>query len=132
VRHRGGFSLLDMKRFLRDIGFEGTGYSGLTWDDLPAYAPAVIPIKLRGYDHFVVLRGITGVGAIIADPGFGNYTVGRSDFLQAWASGVAFVVKPEDSRAHEKNAESRRGIRAVGDAGRRLGTDRSGAAAGAQ
>jgi predicted double-glycine peptidase len=92
VRTRGGFSLLDMKRFLAEMGWEGDGYSGLTWDDLSGYTPAVIPIKIRGYDHFVVLKDVSGSSAHIADPGFGNYTLGKGEFLRAWTNGIVFVA----------------------------------------
>jgi hypothetical protein len=109
VRHRGGFSLLDMRRYLASIGYRGEGYSGLTWDDLRSYTPSIVPIKQRGYDHFVVLRGITDSHAVIADPGFGNYRLTRTEFLESWTSGIAFVVTkggtpnedPDPARHHD-------------------------------
>ncbi|HTI87320.1 MAG TPA: C39 family peptidase [Alphaproteobacteria bacterium] len=130
VRYRGGFSLLDMKRYLADIGFEGDGYSDLSWDDLPAYTPAVVPIKLRGYDHFIVVRGISGSEAAIADPGFGNYTLGKSEFLRAWTSGIAFVVTTgEGTGSHDQGLESRGGDRPSGGTNDGFGADGAGAAA---
>jgi predicted double-glycine peptidase len=130
VRYRGGFSLLDMKRYLADIGFDGTGYQELTWDDLAAYTPAVVPIKLRGYDHFIVVRGISGSEAVIADPGFGNYKLGRNEFLRAWTSGIAFVVTTgERAGSHEQDLESRGGDRPVVGSVGGFGADSTGAAA---
>lgn len=93
VRYRGGFSLLEMKHYLTMIGFEGTGYSGLDWEDLPQFTPSIVPIKVRGYDHFVVVTGIMGNEALIADPGFGKYRLTRSELLSSWTTGTAFVVQ---------------------------------------
>lgn len=130
VRYRGGFSLLDMKRYLTDIGFDGTGYQELTWDDLPDYTPAVVPIQLRGYDHFIVVRGISGSRAVIADPGFGNYTLGKGEFLRAWTSGIAFVVTAgERTGSHEQDIEGRGGDRPSGGSVGGFGADSPGAAA---
>jgi predicted double-glycine peptidase len=127
VRNRGGFSLLDMRQFLADVGFDGDGYSGLTWDDLTGYTPAVIPIKIRGYDHFIVLKGVTGSRADIADPGFGNYTLAKGEFLRAWTSGIAFVVTAGGQKtSHESGLESGAGDRLADGADRGVGAERPG------
>src|SRR5690348_17916103 len=35
VKYRGGFSLLDLKRYANGRGYEADGYSGMTLGDLP-------------------------------------------------------------------------------------------------
>ena len=51
VRARGGFSLLDLKRFVRALGYEGKGYGGLTLQDLVKIKmPAIIPVRFRDFD----------------------------------------------------------------------------------
>lgn len=91
VRHRGGFSLLDMKRYAAQVGFESDGYSDMTLEDLFAQATMIVPIRARGYDHFVVVRKVTDHDVHIADPGFGNYRMRRSSFAAAWP-GIGFEV----------------------------------------
>lgn len=115
VRHRGGFSLFDMKRFLAGIGYRGEGYAEARWQDLGKLAPSIVPIKVRGYDHFVVLRGITASHALIADPGFGNYRLTRAEFLESWTSRVAFIVTTKERWAsHENDIGGRRSDNAGG------------------
>ncbi|MES2153214.1 MAG: C39 family peptidase [Pseudomonadota bacterium] len=103
VRHRGGFSLLDMKRYARQVGFDGNGYSGMTLADLAALVPAIVPIRVRGYDHFVVVRQVNAKEVQIADPGFGNYKVKAPRFAANWA-GIGFQV--ERRLGVEKNEDA--------------------------
>lgn len=91
VRLRGGFSLLDMKRHAAELGFESDGYSGMTLGDIAARAPVIVPITLRGYSHFVVVREVTDRDVRIADPSFGNYRMERSAFIEKWR-GIGFQV----------------------------------------
>jgi predicted double-glycine peptidase len=91
VQHRGGFSLLDMKRYAAQIGFDSDGYSDMTLDDLASQVPMIVPIRARGYDHFVVVRRVTDEDVLVADPGFGNYHMRRARFAALW-SGIGFLV----------------------------------------
>lgn len=95
VQRRGGFSLLDMKRYLASQGFDGRGYAGLSLADLIQRAPVIIPIEMRGYRHFVVFRGIARGRAVIADPAFGNRSLSLSSFNMAWRSGIGFSIQPD-------------------------------------
>lgn len=92
VRHRGGFSLLDMKRYAAQVGFDSAGYSDMTLDDLATKVPTIVPIHARGYDHFVVVRSVTDKDVLIADPGYGNYRMRRARFAELWP-GIGFVVE---------------------------------------
>lgn len=91
VRHRGGFSLLDMKRYAAEVGFDSDGYSGMTFDDLASQVPMIVPIHARGYDHFIVVRKVTDADILVADPGFGNYRMQRSRFAARWP-GIGFAL----------------------------------------
>jgi uncharacterized protein len=95
VKHRGEFSLLDMKRFAAEIGFDSDGYSGMALEDLAARAPMTIPIRVRGYNHFVVVRKVTSDHIDIADPGFGGYRMPRASFVKIWR-GIGYEVKKPD------------------------------------
>jgi predicted double-glycine peptidase len=93
VKVRGGFSLLDMKRFVESRGFVGTGYKNLSFDELLTLDAPVVPIDFYGNPHFIVVRGLTPEGKVdVADPAFGNNKVAVEDFKSVWKDGLAFVV----------------------------------------
>jgi predicted double-glycine peptidase len=94
VRARLGFSLLDLKHFAASQGFQADGFGDMTLDELVAMAPAVAPIRVFGFAHFVVVRGRIGDRLLLADPAFGNRTVTTDAFLKSWPSHIGFVIHP--------------------------------------
>lgn len=99
VKYRGGFSLLDMKRYAQRRGFDANGFGQLTLDNLRELAPLIVPLHLDGYDHFIVFRGVADGRAVFADPAFGNRTLPLAAFEQAWNGGIGFVVGPQQPPA---------------------------------
>lgn len=101
VRLRQGFSLLDLKRYVDGRGYEGIGFGRLEYENLLERAPIIVPIEVRGYHHFVVFRGELGGSVLCADPAYGNRTLSRERFLDAWLEfpelgHVGFVVERRD------------------------------------
>ena len=101
IRLREGFSLLDMKRYVERLGYEGQAFGSVTYKNLISLAPAIVPVRLFGYNHFVVFRGALGRDVLLGDPAFGNRTMSRQRFLAAWINyaklgHVAFVVRRRD------------------------------------
>jgi uncharacterized protein len=96
VKVRGGFSLLDLKRYADARGLQGLGYMNLSLDHLIAMAPAVVPIVTRGYPHFVIVRGRSDGRVLIADPAFGNWTMDVDAFRSAWQGNIGFIVRRRD------------------------------------
>ena len=96
VRRRLGFSLLDLKRFLRTRGYVGEGYAEVGLADLGRLAPAIVPIRLQTFDHFVVFRGLERGRAVLADSAYGVRTMPVGRFLQAWRGRIAFAVRRQD------------------------------------
>ena len=96
VKVRGGFSLLDLKRYADARGLHGVGYMNLSLDNLIDMAPAVVPVMTRGYPHFVVVRGRSDGKVLIADPAFGNRTVDVDAFQRAWQGSIGFIVRRRD------------------------------------
>ncbi|WP_051978586.1 C39 family peptidase [Edaphobacter aggregans] len=95
VRARGGFSLLDLKRFAQARGYTAEGFTGMSMEELAAEKSSVIvPIRIKGFDHFVVVRGIADGRVDIADPGFGNITMRVDRFQTLWKEGIVFIVHP--------------------------------------
>lgn len=92
VRVRGGFSLLDMQRYLTRIGLQGEGYRNMTLADLAERVPMIVPITMNGYAHFVVVRRVAATGINIGDPSFGNYEMAQSAFAEKW-TGVGFGIQ---------------------------------------
>lgn len=97
LRIRQGFSLLDLKRYVDNLGYEGLGLGQLTFSDLIDHAPIIVPVNLSGYPHFVVFRGATSNSVLIADPAFGNVTMPVDKFVNGWISyqdinHVGFIV----------------------------------------
>lgn len=101
LRRREGFSLLDMNRYVRQLGYDGEAVGRLSYEDLVARAPAIVPVSLYGYSHFVVFRGTLGANVLLADPAFGNRTLSADRFIDAWIAyeefgHVAFAVRRRD------------------------------------
>ena len=101
VRLRQGFSLLDMKNFVERRGYSGQGLGNLGYADLLELAPAIVPLRLHGYNHFVVFRGAMGRNILLADPAYGNRTMSLERFLAAWIAypelgHIGFVVRRRD------------------------------------
>jgi len=89
-RKHGGFSLLDLKGVAAELGYHVEGYK-VSLDRLAALKrPALVPIALRGFKHFIVFRGMVGDRVVLADPAFGNTLMERSQFVRIW-KGVALV-----------------------------------------
>jgi uncharacterized protein len=98
VKVRGGFSLLDLKRFAESRNLIGEGYTEVSFADLEELGPAIVPLNLDGFAHFVVFRGRAAERALLADPAFGNRSVAVAEFERAWQGNMAFVIKRKDGR----------------------------------
>jgi uncharacterized protein len=104
VQVRHGFSLLDLKRYVDGRGYAGLGYGRLDLDDLLERAPIMVPVRTKGYNHFVVFRGARGNRVLLADPAFGSRTMLAERFEDAWLDypdfgKVGFVVARQDGIA---------------------------------
>jgi len=104
VRLRQGFSMLDLKRFVDGLGYEGVGLGQVSLSDLIERAPIIVAVKLQGFPHFVVFRGTTVHTVLLADPAFGNTTLSVDKFIDAWINyrdlgHVGFVVTREGALA---------------------------------
>lgn len=88
-----GFSLLDMKRYLADAGYEADGYKA-TLDTLDeARVPAIALISVRGYRHFVVIKGIRDDNILLGDPSLGLRKMSRGEFQASWDNGILFIIR---------------------------------------
>ena len=100
IQQRRAFSLLDMKRFCEVLGYNASGYKA-EFDDLKALnKPAIVPITLFGYKHFVVYRGIYGNHIFFADPYRGNMSFTVEQFLKMWSENIVFIVSSDVVRTN--------------------------------
>ena len=101
LRKKEGFSLLDMQRFAQAYGYKAQGFR-LDPQYLPELkGPTIVFVRPRGYEHFVVLKGVRGDRAYLADPSLGNVRMPLYAFLETWldedGKGIVFVVEPRAS-----------------------------------
>ena len=89
------FSLLDMKRFIAELGYRGAGYKAKLSDLEGLGRSCIVPIKLMNYRHFAVFRGIFKGHVFLADPWRGNISFTTEEFRERWYKNIIFVVHPE-------------------------------------
>ena len=96
-KEKQGFSLLDLKTAAASVGFKSVAYSEMTLADLvDLKVPAIVPIRTRTFDHFVVFRGVREDRVFLADPIMGNSTMKAGNFVDAWRNGIGMVLKSKN------------------------------------
>lgn len=92
-KEKKGFSMLDLKLVATAVGFRCVAYADMELHDLVELnEPAIIPIRLRQYDHFVVFRGLRDDRVFLTDPIVGNVTIKAGNFGPIWRDGMAMVL----------------------------------------
>ena len=87
-----GFSLLDMKNFLKKQGYEADGFE-LPLNSLMASGlPAIVLVSDKGYQHFVVIKGIQEGRILLGDPSGGARAMSIAAFEAIWSNKVLFVI----------------------------------------
>jgi predicted double-glycine peptidase len=87
-----GFSLLDMKRFLAAQGYKADGFRLPLQKLVDAKLPAIVLVSEKGYNHFVVIKGVADGRILIGDPASGTRSLTRAAFDQIWTSKLLFVI----------------------------------------
>ncbi|HZF29949.1 MAG TPA: C39 family peptidase [Gammaproteobacteria bacterium] len=97
---QAGFSLLDMKGYLANHGYDSDGYEATLPVLANAGVPAIALINYRGYRHFVIVKGVRNNHVLLGDPALGTRLVAAHEFERMWDNGVLFIVKskPEIGR----------------------------------
>ena len=87
-----GFSLLDIKKYLKVRGYWADGFR-TTLDKLKGIGiPAIVLINHDGYRHFVVVKGVTGSEVLLGDPSYGLRRMPRDRFESMW-NGLLFLIR---------------------------------------
>ncbi|MDC8760967.1 C39 family peptidase [Janthinobacterium sp. hw3] len=87
-----GFSLLDIKRFLAAHGFVADGFELPLHKLGEAGSPAIVLLSEQGYQHFVVVKGLSPSRVLIGDPAGGTRALARDSFEAMWRSKLLFVI----------------------------------------
>ncbi|WFM72161.1 C39 family peptidase [Halomonas sp. CKK8] len=87
-----GFSLLDLKHYVEELGYRGRGYevAPKTLDEVSI--PVIVLLDLEGYKHFVVMKKASGDRVYVGDPALGNRVMDREAFMDAWNNIIFAVV----------------------------------------
>ena len=93
-----GFSMLDMKSYLADIGLRAEGYRLGKDGLLKLDRPAIALLNLKGYQHFVVVKGVRNGRVLVGDPMLGLNEYALADFMNVW-NGIALIVVKEGHAA---------------------------------
>ena len=95
---KDGFSLLELKRFAEKEGYVSAGYRLENPDDLvKVNVPSIALVNVRGYAHFVVIKGVVGGQVYVADPAFGNRARSLKSFAREWNRVILVVLSPTRS-----------------------------------
>jgi predicted double-glycine peptidase len=87
-----GFSMLDMKVFLEASGYVADGFEATVEQMSASGVPAIVLRQDRGYNHFVVVKGVRDGKILVGDPALGSRIISREDFEAGWPSKIAFVI----------------------------------------
>jgi predicted double-glycine peptidase len=121
---QAGFSLLDMKGYLAQLGLDADGYQAELGTLENAGIPAIALINYRGYRHFVVVKGVRSDSVLLGDPALGTRLVARGEFEAQWDNNVLFIIKSEpDVGRHFFNTDKQWQHLASAPLGTALGSD---------
>ena len=86
-----GFSMLDMKNYLASRGFRAEGFR-ITAEQLKQVKrPTIVLMDLKGFKHFVVVKGVRGDRVLTGDSVLGLNEYSLSDFEKHW-NGIALAI----------------------------------------
>lgn len=91
-----GFSLLDMQGFLASRGFRADGFELPLEKLVEAKLPAIVLVSDKGYNHFVVVKGIADGRILLGDPSSGTRAISLERFRTLWSSKLLFVIHGYD------------------------------------
>jgi hypothetical protein len=95
-----GFSLLEMKRYIEALKLKADGFR-LTLDRVREIGvPGIALIEVKGYRHFVVIKGVTPRNVLIGDPSIGVVARPRKEFEKHW-DGVILFIRSDVIRGKE-------------------------------
>ena len=93
---RDGFSMLELKKIAEKRGYQAGGFRIPDANKLAALkVPVITLVSVRGYNHFVVIKGVSDGRVYIADPAFGNRSLTLESFAADWDHVILVAVSPK-------------------------------------
>lgn len=86
-----GFSMLDMKRYVESRGMKAQGFRVDAASLYRLRVPVIALLDLKGYKHFVVVKGAEAGRVFVADPALGHRVMNENDFTRGW-NGIVLAV----------------------------------------
>lgn len=96
---REGFSMLDMKNYLKALQFQADGFELPLAKLLASGLPAIVLIAEQGYHHFVVIKGMRDGRVLMGDPSSGTRALPQSQFEAVWVNKLLFVIHNKKAQA---------------------------------
>jgi uncharacterized protein len=96
---RNGFSMLDMKHYVESIGLRAHGFRIEPEALYRLQMPVIALLDIKGYRHFVLVKGAAAGRVFVADPALGHRVMLQHDFVQGWNGVVLAVVGDKPMRA---------------------------------
>ena len=96
---REGFSLLDIKSYLARQQFQADGFELPLSKLVESGLPALVLISDKGYQHFVVIKGIRDGRVLIGDPSSGTRALSQEAFEAIWINKLLFVIHNRQAQA---------------------------------
>ena len=100
IIERRGFSLLDLKHFAQEKGFNVVGYKMDIESLRRLNQPVLVPISFKKYQHFVVVKAVMADRVFIADPAAGNVSMKIDKFQSLWTNGIVLSIRSKKKNAH--------------------------------
>lgn len=88
---RNGFSMLDMKRYVESLGMRAHGFRVDADALYRLQMPVIALLDLKGYKHFVLVKGASAGRVFVADPALGHRVMDERDFVAGW-NGILLAV----------------------------------------
>lgn len=96
---REGFSLLDIKSYLKTRDFQADGFELPLSKLAESKLPAVVLIVDKGYHHFVVVKGLRDGRVLVGDPSSGTRAISLEHFETLWKNKLLFVIHNKQPQA---------------------------------
>ncbi|WP_422345779.1 C39 family peptidase [Parasphingorhabdus sp.] len=86
-----GFSMLDMRNYLKSIGYRAEGFKLKPGQLIQVKRPVIVLLDIDGFKHFVVVKGQTKDQVLVGDSVLGINKYSYEDFHKYW-NGIALAI----------------------------------------
>ena len=93
---KDGFSMLELKKYGESRRYVAQGFRIPDVKNLTKLRiPVITLINTRGYNHFVVIKGVKNGKVFIADPAYGNISRPLKEFAKGWKKVILVFLNRE-------------------------------------